>query len=218
MDHTTTAANTAIDTAERSGLLVVAQRLAVFTIAWNVAEGVVAIAAAWVAHSQALTGFGLDSAVESISATVLLWRLRVEQRNPVRAEQVEHVATRVIGVSFLVLAAFIAYDAINALVNHSEPDTSIIGIAVTATSLIVMPILARRKQCVAIALASIAARADSNQTWACVWLSSVVLAGLVLHAGFGWWWADPVAALGVVVFLALEGRKALTTATLDGCC
>ncbi|MFN3254302.1 MAG: cation diffusion facilitator family transporter [Ilumatobacter sp.] len=213
-----TATHVIADTAERSRLLVIAQRLAIFTIAWNVTEGIVAITAATLANSQALIGFGLDSAVESISASVLLWRLNVERRNPERAERVEHIATRVIGVSFLLLAAFVAYDAINALVDNNEPDTSIIGIALTATSLMVMPILARRKKRVAIALASKAAEADSNQTWACVWLSAVVLGGLVLNAAFGWWWADPIAALGVVVFLGLEGREALTADSLDDCC
>jgi cation diffusion facilitator family transporter len=218
MDRTTATASSPADTSERSRLLVIAQRLAVFTIVWNVTEGAVAITAASIANSQALIGFGLDSAVESISASILLWRLHVERRNPERAERVEHLATRAIGVSFLLLAAFVAYDAVNALVDNSEPDTSIIGIALTATSLVVMPILARRKRRVADALSSPAAEADSNQTWACVWLSAVVLVGLLLNAAFGWWWADPIAALGVVVFLALEGREALTADGLDDCC
>lgn len=208
----------AAESTDRARLLVVAQRLAVFTIVWNVTEGIVAITAASLANSQALVGFGLDSAVESISASVLLWRLHAERRNPERADRVEHLATRVIGVSFLLLAAFVAYDAVTALVDQQEPDASIIGIALTATSLIVMPILAVRKRRVALALASKAAEADSNQTWACVWLSAVVLVGLVLNAVFGWWWADPVAAMGVVVFLVIEGRGALTADGLDDCC
>lgn len=208
----------AAESTDRVRLLVVAQRLAVFTIVWNVTEGIVAITAASLANSQALVGFGLDSAVESISASVLLWRLHAERRNPERADRVEHLATRVIGVSFLLLAAFVAYDAVTALVDQQEPDASIIGIALTATSLIVMPILAVRKRRVALALASKAAEADSNQTWACVWLSAVVLVGLVLNAVFGWWWADPVAAMGVVVFLVIEGRGALTADGLDDCC
>ena len=214
MDDTATTPN-GIDTVERGALLVIAQRLAIFTIAWNIAEGVIAIGAAWIANSRALTGFGLDSAIESISASVLLWRLRVERRDPERVERVEHTATRAIGVSFLLLAAFVAYDAIDALATGDEPDASIIGIALTATSLVVMPILARRKHRVATALGSKAAEADSSQTWACVWLSAVVLVGLVLNALLGWWWADPIAALGVVVFLILEGREALTADGLD---
>lgn len=213
-EHTRTAATSS----NRARLLRLAQGLAVFTIAYNLAEGAVAIVAARIADSGALLGFGLDSGIESISGAVLLWRLTVERRSPERAERVEHVAARAIGVSFLTLAAYVAYDAVTALINRNEPETSIIGILLTASSLVVMPVLARRKHRVAVALGSKAAEADSNQTWACVWLSAVVLVGLALNATLGWWWADPIAALGVVVFLVLEGREALTADTLADCC
>lgn len=202
----------------RAQLLIRAYRLAVFTIGWNVTEGVVAVTAAVIAGSGALLGFGLDSAIESISGTVILWRLRSERRAPERAERVERLATRAIGASFVVLAAFVAYEAISALANGDQPDASTVGIALTALSLVIMPILARRKLAVAIALGSKAAEADSAQTLACVWLSAVVLVGLALNATLGWWWADPVAALGVVVFLLNEGREALTAEDLDDCC
>jgi divalent metal cation (Fe/Co/Zn/Cd) transporter len=205
-------------TTTRTRALARAQRLAAFTIAWNLAEGAIAIAAAIAAGSRALIGFGLDSAVESISATVLLWRLGVERRDPDRADAVERVATRAIGVSFVLLAAFVSYDAIRSLANGDEPDTAPAGIAVTALSLVVMPVLARRKRRVATALGSRAARADSAQTSACAWLSAVVLAGLAANAALGWWWADPVAALGVVVLLLNEAREALSTEHLDDCC
>ncbi len=167
---------------------------------------------------RALAGFGLDSAVESISATVLLWRLGAERRDPERVDRVERLAVRAIGISFLVLASFVAYEAIRSLVLHHEPDASPVGIALTLVSLVVMPVLARRKRHVAVALASRAAEADSAQTRACAYLSAVVLTGLALNAVFGWWWADPIAALGVVVFLLREGRGALTTEHLDDCC
>jgi divalent metal cation (Fe/Co/Zn/Cd) transporter len=166
----------------------------------------------------ALFGFGADSAIESISAAVLTWRLTAEQRNPDRAEQVEHTALRVIGVSFLLLAGYVAVDAIRALALRDEPATSLVGIALTLLSLIVMPVLAVRKRRVADALASRAAVADSQQTWACTWLSAVVVTGLILNAVLGWWWADPVAALAVVVLLIREGREALTGEHLDDCC
>jgi divalent metal cation (Fe/Co/Zn/Cd) transporter len=205
-------------TTTRTRALARAQRLAAFTIAWNLAEGAIAIAAAIAAGSRALIGFGLDSAVESISATVLLWRLGVERRDPDRADAVERVATRAIGVSFVLLAAFVSYDAIRSLASGDEPDTAPAGIAVTALSLVVMPVLARRKRRVATALGSRAARADSAQTSACAWLSAVVLAGLAANAALGWWWADPVAALGVVVLLLNEAREALSAEHLDDCC
>jgi divalent metal cation (Fe/Co/Zn/Cd) transporter len=203
---------------ERLDLLRRSQRLAAFTVAWNVTEGVVAIAAAWVAGSRALAGFGLDSAVESISASVLLWRLSTERRDPERVERVERVAVRAIGASFLVLAAFVGVEAIRSLAVRAEPDASPVGIALTLVSLVVMPVLAARKRRVAVALDSKAAQADSAQTRACAYLSAVVLAGLVLNAAFGWWWADPLAALGVVAFLVREGREALSAEHVDDCC
>lgn len=205
-------------TTERTDLLRQAQRLAALTVGWNVTEGIIAIAAAVAAGSQALLGFGADSAIESISAAVLAWRLTAERRDPHRTEQVEHTALRAIGVSFLLLAAFVGFDAIRALAVQDEPAASLVGIILTLVSLIVMPVLAIRKRWVADALASRAAVADSNQTWACAWLSAVVLTGLVLNATLGWWWADPVAALGVVVVLVREGREALTADHVDDCC
>ena len=204
--------------ATRAGLLARAQRLAAFTVGWNAIEGVVAVTAAWLAGSRALAGFGLDSAVESVSASVLLWRLGTERRDPQRADKVERTATRLIGASFLVLAAFVGFEALRALVQADEPDASPVGIVLTTVSLVVMPLLARRKQQVAIALDSRAAVADSAQTWACAWLSAVVLAGLLLNAALGWWWADPVAALGVVALLVREGRSALSAEHVDTCC
>lgn len=203
---------------ERLDLLRRSQRLAAFTVAWNVTEGVVAIAAAWVAGSRALAGFGLDSAVESISASVLLWRLSTERRDPERVERVERIAVRAIGASFLVLAAFVGVEAIRSLAVRAEPDASPVGIALTLVSLVVMPVLAARKRRVAVALGSKAAQADSAQTRACAYLSAVVVAGLVLNAAFGWWWADPLAALGVVAFLVLESREALSAEHVDHCC
>lgn len=203
---------------ERLDLLRRSQRLAAFTVAWNITEGVVAIAAAWVAGSRALAGFGLDSAVESISASVLLWRLSTERRDPERVERVERIAVRAIGASFLVLAAFVGVEAIRSLAVRAEPDASPVGIALTLVSLVVMPVLAARKRRVAVALGSKAAQADSAQTRACAYLSAVVVAGLVLNAAFGWWWADPLAALGVVAFLVLESREALSAEHVDDCC
>lgn len=203
---------------QRRTLLRRATRLAWFTVGWNVVEGVVAVAAAVVAGSRALLGFGLDSGVESLSASVVLWRLYVEQRDPERAEAVEHRALRLIGVTFLVLGAFIAVESIRSLVTRQEPDASIVGIVLTVLSLLVMRSLARRKRHVGLAMSSRAVEADSAQTSACVYLSAVVLVGLVLNAAFGWWWADPLAALGVVVFLVREGREALGAERVDDCC
>lgn len=213
-----TASSIQIGDVRRVGLLHRAQRLALFTVIWNVTEGAIAITAAWFAGSRALAGFGLDSAVESISASVLLWRLRAERRSPERVERVERVAVRAIGVSFLVLAAYVAFEAVRSLAFRYEPDAAPVGIVLALVSLIVMPILATRKRRVAVALGSKSAEADSAQTRACAYLSAVVVAGLVLNAALDWWWADPIAALGVVVFLILEGREALNAEHAEDCC
>ena len=203
---------------QRAVLLRRAWWLAVFTVVWNLAEGVIAITAAALADSRALIGFGVDSFVESASATVLIWRLSVEQRTPERAEQVEQRALRIIGVTFLALAALVGIESIRSLVAGEQPDVSWIGIALTIVSLIVMPVLAREKRKVGRELGSRSVEADSQQTRACVYLSAVVLAGLAANAMFGWWWADPVDALGVVVFLVREGREALAAEHVDDCC
>jgi cation diffusion facilitator family transporter len=203
---------------ERHDLLRRALRLGWFTVAWNVAEGVVAIVAAWVAGSRALLGFGFDSGVESLSGAVLIWRLRAERRDPDRAERVERRAVRLIGCTFFVLAAVVGVEAVRSLATEAEPESSPVGIALTIVSLVVMPWLAMRKRRVAVAMGSRAVEADSAQTMACVYLSVVVLVGLVLNAAAGWWWADPVAALLVVGLLAREGWEAVHAAHVDDCC
>jgi cation diffusion facilitator family transporter len=202
----------------RRELLRRASALGWFTVGWNLAEGVVAIIAAVVAGSRALLGFGLDSFVESLSASVLIWRLRAERTDPERAEHVEQRAVRLIGLTFFVLAAFVAFEALRSLVNATEPESSAVGIAITSLSLVVMPILARQKRAVGVALGSRAVEADSTQTIVCVYLSVVVLVGLLLNALFGWWWADPIAALLVVGLLAREGWEALHATAVDDCC
>jgi divalent metal cation (Fe/Co/Zn/Cd) transporter len=204
--------------ATRAAQLRQALRLGWFTVSWNVIECVVAVSAALLAGSRALLGFGFDSLVESLSASALIWRLRVERRDPDRAAVVEHQAVRLIGVTFFVLGAVVAFAAVRSLVTAAEPESSPVGIALTALSLAVMPVLAKRKRVLAVEMGSKAVEADSKQTTACVYLSAVVLAGLVLNAALGWWWADPVAALGVVALLVREGLDAVTAEHVDDCC
>ncbi|MCU1379097.1 MAG: cation efflux protein [Acidimicrobiales bacterium] len=192
--------------------------LAVFTVVWNLIEGGVAITAAALSGSPALIGFGLDSFVESLSAAVLIWRLRVEQRQPERVEAVERRAVRLIGVTFLALAAFVAFESLRSLITGDKPESSAIGITITVLSLIAMPLLARRKKRLGAAMGDRSVQADGAQTAACAYLSIVVLVGLVLNAALGWWWADSLAALGVVVFLVQEGRAAFEAEHVDDCC
>jgi divalent metal cation (Fe/Co/Zn/Cd) transporter len=195
---------------DRPQLLSRALQLAFFTVAWNVVEGLVAIWAAIAAGSDALLGFGLDSGVESLSGLVLIWRLNIERKDTDRAEEVEERALKLIGLTFFALAVFVGYQSVTTLLNGERPESSWVGIAVTILSVIVMPILARSKERVGEAMDSRAVLADSAETWACVYLSAVVLAGLALNALFGWWWADPVAAIAVVGFLVKEGREAFS--------
>lgn len=188
----------------RRGLL-----LEYLTVAWNIVEGIVAMAAALASGSVALLGFGLDSFVESASGTVLIWRLRGEREGMDHEdiERLEQRAQKLVAVSLFGLAAFVAIRAIVALVNQERPDASPVGIAVTSLSIGVMWWLARSKRRTAIALGSRAMEADAFQTTACWWLSIVTLGGIGLNAALGLWWADPAAALGMTYFLVREGRE-----------
>lgn len=208
----------AAPTTQRAHYLRWALILATFTVAWNVLEGVVAIGAAFASGSRALIGFGVDSFIESISAGVLIWRLRVEQRSPHRADVVERRALRYIGFAFFALAALVAVESLRSLIAAERPDVSVVGMVLTVVSLAVMPTLAFAKRRVGTRLGARSVNADAAQTMACVYLSAVVLLGLALNALLGWWWADPVAALVVVAILVHEGREALEAEHVDDCC
>ena len=142
---------------------------------------------------------------------MLIWRLRAEVVGGADDERIEHVeqrASRLVAVSFVILAAYVGFEAIRTLLAQERPEASPVGIALTAVSLAVMLWLARAKRDTGEALGSRALIADSHQTFACWYLSATTLAGLVLNAAFGLWWADPVAALVIVVFLVREAREA----------
>jgi cation diffusion facilitator family transporter len=182
------------------------------TVGWNLGEGLIAVAAGSLAGSPALIGFGVDSFVESVSGGALIWRLRSEingSGDEEAIERIEHRAERFVGIAFLLLAAYVGFEAIRALIGQQAPDASPVGIALTAISLVVMLWLARAKRQTGEALQSRALIADSMQTYACWYLSATALAGLALNAVFGWWWADPVAALAIVVLLVREGIEAV---------
>ncbi len=180
------------------------------TVGWNVVEGLVAVAAALSSGSIALLGFGVDSFVETASGAILIWRLRAEGKaeDEKAIEQLDRRAHQLVGISLFALAAYIAVDASVALWTRERPGASWIGIAVTTISLGAMWWLARAKRRAAAALGSRALEADSFQTTACWWLSLITLSGVGLNTLFGWWWADPVAALGMTWFLVREGREA----------
>lgn len=196
--------------AARSAQLGHALRLEYLTVGWNIVEGVVAVLAGLAAGSVALLGFGVDSFVESTSGSVLVWRLLAERRSAdhEHVERIEHLAQRLVAGSLVALAAFITADALRTLWQRDEPAGSPVGIVLLVASLAVMWWLAREKRRVAGQLGSRSLEADAFQTTACWWLSLTALVGLGLNAGLGWWWADPVAALGITVFLVREAREA----------
>ena len=187
-----------------------AERLEWFTVGWNVAEGTIGIVAALLAGSAALLGFGVDSGVESLSGVVLLWRLAAERRGADEAgvERIERRARRLVALSLFALAVYVAVEAGTQLWRGERPRPSIVGVCLTVVSAALMLRLARAKRRAAAALGSGALAADSVQTSACFLLSVVALAGLALNAAFSWWWADPVAALGVAALVAREGLEA----------
>jgi divalent metal cation (Fe/Co/Zn/Cd) transporter len=181
----------------RRGLL-----LEYVTIGWNILEAVAAFVAGIAAGSIALIAFGLDSLIEVFAATVVVWELRG------MAEDRERKALRLIGLSFFVLAAYVSEEAIRDLAVGSEAAESDMGIALAAVSLVVMPVLGVMKRRVGRALDSRTLVADSTETLLCSYLSAILLAGLVLNATVGWWWADPLAAIGIAALAVREGIEA----------
>lgn len=195
---------------DRTFLLRRALHLEYLTVGWNIVEGIIAIAAAIAAGSVALLGFGIDSFVETASGAILIWRLLAEKAAKDRQaiDRLDRRAHRLVAASLFGLAAYILFDAGKALWYLERPEPSMVGIALTATSISVMWWLARAKRRTAGALGSRALEADAFQTTACWWLSVITLAGVGLNAALGWWWADPVAAISMTYFLVREGREA----------
>jgi divalent metal cation (Fe/Co/Zn/Cd) transporter len=184
------------------------------TIAWNSVECVVALVAGFLAGSIALVGFGFDSAIEVTSSLAALWRLCWDA-DEVRREAAERRTLRVIGSCFVLLAAYVLYDAAQALIERRAPDHTTIGIVVAALSLVVMPVLVHFKRRIASRLQSGALEAEARQTRVCAYLSAILLAGLGLNSWLGWWWADPASGLLMVPLIAWEGFEALRGRT---CC
>jgi divalent metal cation (Fe/Co/Zn/Cd) transporter len=180
------------------------RRLEYFTIAWNTVEGIVAIAAGAIAGSISLMGFGIDSFIEVLSGSVLLWRMSVDADVKQRHRN-EQRALKIVGLCFLGLAIYIAYESATDLLQHRAPEHSIAGIVLACASLVVMPLLSRAKHKVAAHLGSGAMHADAKQTDFCAYLSAILLAGLALNTLFSLWWTDPVAALIMVPLIANEG-------------
>lgn len=189
--------------------------LAALAIAWNIVEAVVAFSAGLAAGSIALVSFGFDSTIEVASAFVVVWQFRGELRGGYD-EARELVALRLIAVTFFVLAAYVVVEAVRDLFFvDAEAEGSVAGIVLAVVSLIVMPVLAIAKRRTATQLGSPTLRADAGETMLCAWLSAILLGGLLLNAAVGWWWADPLAAIGIAGLAVKEGVEAWRGDTCD---
>jgi len=181
------------------------------TMAYNVIEAGVALWFGAAAESIALVGFGLDSLIECTAAGVLLWRLSLETRgvDAHTLELAERRVHRVVGGTFLALAAYVTVQSVSTLWQQDPPRESWIGIALASASLVIMPLVAWGKLRAAREIGSPALRAEAKETLACSYLSFALLLGLVANAAAGWWWADPAAALAMVPWLVREGLEGL---------
>jgi divalent metal cation (Fe/Co/Zn/Cd) transporter len=206
----TTVAAARLTPADRARLGRRAQRLAGASVAYNVIEAVIAVAAGLVAGSVALVGFGLDSVVEVSSGLIILWQFR--HRMP---ESRERRALRLMALAFFALAVYVTVESVRALSFGGEPDASPVGIGLAIASLVVMPFLSWAQRRTGRALGSATVVADSTQTLLCTYLSAVLLVGLVLNATLGWGWADPIAGLIIAAIAAKEGVEAWRG---EGCC
>lgn len=204
------------DATSRDDLLRRGERLEIFSVTWDVVEGIVATIAGIASGSTTLLGYGFESVIEVTAAGTLLWRLRQERRDEEASERVEQRALRIVGASFFVLAAYVSYDAISKLVQGVAPDFSIAGMGMAAATVVVMPPLALAKRRTGKELGSAALVADSRETIASTYLAVTVLAGLGLYQLFSWSWSDSVAALAMVPYLLWSGIEAWRDASDDG--
>src|SRR5713101_4767291 len=202
---------------DRTTLVRHGRRLEYFTIVWNAIEGLVAVVTGLIAGSISLVGFGIDSFIEVTSGSVLLWRMSVDA-NVRERERNEKRALKVVGICFLGLAAYIAYESATDLWSKRPSEHSIPGIILACVSLVVMPLLSRAKRRVGRAMGSSAMHADAKQTEFCTYLSAILLVGLLLNAFLGWWWSDPLAALIMVPIITKEGIDGLRGKACDDCC
>jgi divalent metal cation (Fe/Co/Zn/Cd) transporter len=202
----------ALHAAERDRLIRRAKALSWLSLAWMTVEGAVAITAAIIAGSVALLGFGLDSVIEGVASVVIIWRFTGARR---LSHEAEERAQKLVAIQFFVLAPYVAQDAIRALAGGEHPDTSWLGIGLAVSSILIMPWLGRAKQRIGAALGSGATHGEGTQNLLCAYLAAGVLAGLLANALVGWWWLDPVVALGIA---AIAVREGVQTWRGEGCC
>ena len=188
------------------------RQLSWLSLVWMGAEGAIAIVAGILAGSIALIGFGIDSAIEGFASAIIVWRFTGARLRSARAEE---RAQRLVAVQFFLLAPYVAFEAVHALATGERPETSWLGIALTASSVVGMPLLGIAKLRLADRLASPATRGEGNQNLLCAYLAAAVLVGLLGNALLGAWWLDPLAAL---VIAGVAVREGLETWRGEGCC
>ena len=200
--------------AERARLVRRTRVLARIGLGWHLVEAAVAIAAGVVAGSVALVGFGADSLIEAAAGVVVLWLMAGGRSSSPSAER---RAQQLIAASFVVLAAYIGVESVRDLLGGHHPDASWLGIGLSVVTLATMPPLAAAKRRVGLRLGSSATMSESRQTMVCAYLSAALLVGLLANAALGWWWADPLVALGIAAIARREGRQAWRGEAC-GCC
>lgn len=209
MSSATPATSSALGAAQTERLTRRGLRLAQFTVAYNVIEGAVAITAGLLAGLVSLVGFGIDSGIESIASVLVGLRLAARLRHGHADETKERRALKAVAVTFFILAAYVTIEGVRSLLDGEVPDSSPTGLVLLAASIVVMPLLARAKRRVGLALGGDQLiLADAAETRICVLLSVSTLVGLGAYALTGWTWLDPVAGFVIAAFAVHEGREA----------
>jgi divalent metal cation (Fe/Co/Zn/Cd) transporter len=206
------AATISVGTPEYLRLARRAKLLSWLSLAYMALEGLVALMAGIVAGSIALVGFGIDSAIEGFASVIIVWRFTGSR---VVSETAEHRAQKLVAVQFFLLAPYVSAQAVRALVNGAHAEESVVGMALAASSIVVMPWLGRAKQRIGSRIGSSATASEGKQNLLCAYLAVALLAGLLGNALFGAWWLDPVVALLIAVVAVQEGREAWRG---DACC
>jgi divalent metal cation (Fe/Co/Zn/Cd) transporter len=189
---------------ERERLVGRARMLAWLGVGWHGVEATVAVVAGVVAGSIALVGFGADSLIESLAGIILLWRFATVRTS---SQEAERRAQKLIGLSFYLIAAYVAFEAVRSLLVGAQPEASWVGIGLAALTLVTMPPLAVAKARVGEKLGSSATKSEGRQNMLCAYLSAALLVGLGANALFGLWWADPITALLIAGVAVKEGRE-----------
>jgi divalent metal cation (Fe/Co/Zn/Cd) transporter len=189
-----------------------AKALSWLSLVWMGAEGAIAVIAGILAGSIALIGFGIDSAIEGFASLVIVWRFTGHR---LLSHAAEERAQKLVALQFFLLAPYVAFEAVQHLVTGHEAETSVLGMVLTATSLVGMPFLGIAKQRLAETLGSSATHGEGAQNLLCAYLAGAVFLGLAGNALFGWWWLDPFAAL---LIAGVAVREGLETWRGEGCC